>query len=78
MGFTRPKFSAIELSKYYTQEYYSLDNNIALEKATRPYNQSRIERVKTFIESGKLIDIGAGTGMFLKTARDNGFDTEGL
>jgi 2-polyprenyl-3-methyl-5-hydroxy-6-metoxy-1,4-benzoquinol methylase len=78
VGCTIPKLSASELSKYYTQEYYSLDNNLRLEEATRPHNQVRVDRVKQFIKSGKLLDIGAGTGMFLKTAKENGFNAEGL
>ncbi len=78
VGFTTPKLSAPELSKYYTHEYYSLDNNLKLEVTTRPHNQVRIDRIKKFIKNGKLLDIGAGTGMFLKTAKENGFQSEGL
>jgi 2-polyprenyl-3-methyl-5-hydroxy-6-metoxy-1,4-benzoquinol methylase len=78
VGWTIPKHSRTELSRYYTQEYYSLDTNVKLEEATRPHNQTRIERIRRLVGSGKLIDIGAGTGMFLKAAKENGFDAYGL
>jgi 2-polyprenyl-3-methyl-5-hydroxy-6-metoxy-1,4-benzoquinol methylase len=78
LGFTIPKLSAAELSRYYTYDYYSLDNSLELEEATRPHNQKRVERIRRFIPTGKLLDVGAGTGMFVKTAMRNGFDAEGL
>jgi len=78
VGFTTPKLSASELTKFYSHEYYSLDNNLKLEEATRPYNQTRVDRIRRFVKSGRLLDIGAGTGMFLKTARENHFEVEGL
>ncbi len=78
VGFTLPKLSAQELSRYYTNEYYSLDGNMKLEAATRPHNQTRVEKIRRFVREGKLLDVGAGTGMFLKTAKENGFDAEGL
>jgi 2-polyprenyl-3-methyl-5-hydroxy-6-metoxy-1,4-benzoquinol methylase len=78
IGHTIPKLSAADLSRYYTHEYYSLDSNLELEAATRPYNQARIKAMRRFVERGKLLDIGAGTGMFLKAAQESGFDAEGL
>jgi hypothetical protein len=71
VGFTSPQLVAGDLQRYYTREYYSLDNNAELEKATRPHNQARIDRIRRFMKGGRLLDIGAGTGMFLKTAREN-------
>lgn len=78
VGFTVPKLSIEELATYYTREYYSLDNNVRLEKALRPYNRQRIQRIKRFLSTGKLLDIGAGTGIFLRTAAEYGFKAEGL
>jgi 2-polyprenyl-3-methyl-5-hydroxy-6-metoxy-1,4-benzoquinol methylase len=77
-GQTLPQLSSEELSRYYTHEYYSLDNTISLEIALRPHNQSRMRRVQRYVGTGRLIDIGAGTGMFLKTAQEFGFQVEGL
>lgn len=78
VGFTIPQLSPAELSKYYPDEYYSLDSSLDLERALRPHNQSRVRRIRRFVAGGRLLDIGAGTGMFLKAARENGFDVEGL
>jgi SAM-dependent methyltransferase len=47
-------------------------------KAARLFRQDRIHRIQRYVASGKLIDIGSGTGMFLKTARESGFDVHGL
>jgi SAM-dependent methyltransferase len=78
VGFTLPKLPVADLAKYYPQEYYSIDNNLKLERATRPHNRRRVRRIQRFVSQGKLLDIGAGTGMFLKIAHENGFDVEGL
>lgn len=78
VGFTLPMLSVSELSRYYPREYYSIETNMKLEEGGRRYCQTRVDRIRRFIRQGKLLDIGAGTGMFLKTARENGFDVEGL
>lgn len=78
VGFTRPKLSGAELAAYYPREYYSLDDNVNLERALRRHNRARVQRIKRFINGGKLLDIGAGTGMFLKAARESGFEVHGL
>lgn len=77
-GRTVPSLLPEELARYYPVEYFSLHNNLALEKATRPYNRLRVQHIQRYKPSGRLIDIGAGTGMFLRMARECGFDVEGL
>lgn len=78
VGATRPQLAGAALNRYYPQEYYSLDTNLALEAATRKHNEIRLKRIQRFAPAGRLLDIGAGTGMFLKTAKEYGFDAEGL
>jgi 2-polyprenyl-3-methyl-5-hydroxy-6-metoxy-1,4-benzoquinol methylase len=77
-GWTLPRPAPAELAAYYTREYYSLDANAALERALRPYARERVRRIRRFAAGGRLLDVGAGTGMFLKTAVEEGFDAEGL
>ncbi|MBM2842117.1 MAG: methyltransferase [Bacteroidetes bacterium] len=80
LGCTIPRLPFEELGRYYPDEYYSLDQNLQMEASRESilFRLNRINRIKRFIPSGRLIDIGSGTGMFLKTARDHGFKVEGL
>ncbi|MBN1999442.1 class I SAM-dependent methyltransferase [candidate division KSB1 bacterium] len=41
-------------------------------------NQKRLKTIKTFKSGGSLLDIGCGKGLFLKTARDFGYQVQGL
>jgi SAM-dependent methyltransferase len=80
MGCTMPKLPSDQLGRYYPDAYYGLDENILMEagRASRLFRQDRMNRIQRYVSSGRLIDIGSGTGMFLKTAREYGFDVEGL
>jgi SAM-dependent methyltransferase len=75
-----PKLPSDQLGRYYPDAYYSLEENILMEasRASRLFRQDRINRIQRYVSSGRLIDIGSGTGMFLKTAREHGFDVQGL
>jgi 2-polyprenyl-3-methyl-5-hydroxy-6-metoxy-1,4-benzoquinol methylase len=75
-----PKLSSDELGRYYPDAYYSIDENILIEasKASRRFRTDRINRIRRYVSSGSLLDIGSGTGMFLKTAKEYGFDVHGL
>jgi 2-polyprenyl-3-methyl-5-hydroxy-6-metoxy-1,4-benzoquinol methylase len=75
-----PRLSFDKLGRYYPNEYYSLGDNLKVEasKASILFRQDRIHRIRRYVTAGRLIDIGSGTGMFLKTARENGFDVQGL
>ncbi len=80
LGYTIPKLPVRQLERYYPNEYYSLEDNLHMEgsKASRLFREDRIHRIQRYVSSGRLMDIGSGTGMFLKTARESGFDVHGL
>ena len=80
LGYTYPRLNLEELTHYYPLEYFSIDDNQKIEgiKHSRRYRQVRIARIKKYFSSGLLLDVGAGTGMFLKTAKENHYDVEGL
>jgi SAM-dependent methyltransferase len=79
-GHTFPRLSVNQLLRYYPTEYYSVDRSVLLEQKwqTRRYRKTRIQRIRRYVQSGLLLDIGCGPGMFLKTAKESGFETEGL
>lgn len=80
LGYTIPGLPVEKLQAYYPDHYYNLDENVLMEasKASKLFRQDRIDLIKRYVSSGALIDIGSGTGMFLKSARENGFEVEGL
>jgi 2-polyprenyl-3-methyl-5-hydroxy-6-metoxy-1,4-benzoquinol methylase len=75
-----PELSLDQLGRYYPDAYYSLDENIQMEasRVSRLFRNDRMNRIRRYVLSGKLLDIGSGTGMFLKTAREHGFEVHGL
>lgn len=77
---TFPVLSAREVERYYTREYYAIDESIALEASRQSMREraARIRRIRRYLKSGRLLDVGAGMGLFLKTARESGFEVQGL
>jgi len=41
-------------------------------------NEQRIKYLKRLKQSGKLLDIGCGAGLFMKSASDSGYDVHGI
>ncbi len=80
LGYTIPRLKGAELSRYYPSTYYGLNDNLQIEASnfSRRMRVIRVTRIKKYIGSGKLLDVGAGAGMFLKTAIEEGFEAEGL
>ena len=80
LGYTYPKLSLGEIEPYYPLKYYNLDKSLHIEslRHTRRHRKIRLRRIRRYVSSGLLIDIGAGTGMFLKSACEHGFQVEGL
>jgi len=60
--------------------YYQIDENRKLEEhpLSRRYRQERIDSLRRYGAGKRLLDVGANTGMFVKTAREQGFDAEGV
>lgn len=69
----------INLSDYYREsDYYKLPETIQQIELEAQSQQERVELVKRFVPSGRLLDIGPAYGLFLYQARKLGFDVEGL
>ncbi|MFA5793499.1 MAG: class I SAM-dependent methyltransferase [Candidatus Brocadiia bacterium] len=63
---------------YYAQtidKFYTEQNE--LYKRIAQLNRQRLTLVKGYINNGKLLDVGAGQGMFIKTAHHQGFNVIG-
>jgi 2-polyprenyl-3-methyl-5-hydroxy-6-metoxy-1,4-benzoquinol methylase len=80
LGVTRHELSDEELGQYYPAEYYSLDHNLRIEasRVSRALRKSQLVRIQRYVPNGLLLDVGAGTGMFLKSAREAGFAVQGF
>lgn len=86
MLITHPKPSLESLGKYYESEDYisHTDNKRSLfEKAYHFVKQialkNKLDLINSFQPSkGRILDIGAGTGDFLLTAQENGWQTIGV
>lgn len=64
------------MADMYSQSYFS-----ELEKAERveyPRNARIINEILPFVQKGKLLDIGVGTGLFMEIAEKKGFEVYGL
>ncbi|MBK0369647.1 class I SAM-dependent methyltransferase [Flavobacterium agrisoli] len=86
MLFTSPQPNEEELARYYESEDYisHTDNKRSLfEKAYHVVKSIALENKLNLInkqqpQKGMLLDIGAGTGDFLLTAKNNGWQTLGV
>ena len=82
---TSPQPSVDNLSKYYQSENYishsgssnGLVNFIYL-KARRISLQWKLNIIKAFKPEGLLLDVGCGTGEFLKTMKDDNWQINGV
>ena len=86
MLITSPQPNENDLGKYYESEDYisHTDNKRSLfEKAYHIVKNIALKNKLNLINSqnpqkGKILDIGAGTGDFLLTAKENGWETVGV
>lgn len=76
--FLSPRPPANAMSQYYT-EFYESDGNF--QKSSRQDNRARrhFRRLRqAAVRPGRLLEVGAGDGYFLKVAQDEGWEIEGL
>lgn len=83
--FTNPIPDEEIIGDYYQSEDYISHSNTSKDliskvyKAVRGYTiQKKLKLVKSYTESGKLLDIGCGTGEFLSACKEGGFDCLGI
>lgn len=83
---TTPQPSLSNLSSYYESEDYISHTNSKRNLFEKVYHfirgislKRKLKLINSFIsEDKKLLDIGCGTGAFLKTALDNGWEISGI
>ncbi len=83
---TNPRPSDDELGRYYDPENYISHSNKSEGLVDRLYHLVRNYSLKKKValisslqkEKGRLLDYGAGTGHFLKSAQDSGWQVEGV
>jgi len=68
-----------DMSVYDEGDFYRVRDMLLLDPLTWDYRWEALEFLKNPpLKGGKLLDIGCGTGYFVKHARDMGFDSYGL
>src|SRR5512143_1623848 len=67
-----------DLSEYYPHVYYPLPESLETLAKNAAGERYKIELVRRFVESGKLLEIGPATGGFAYLAKQAGFDVEAI
>lgn len=67
-----------DLGRYYPQEYYPIPGSLADLLPEVNGQQARIEKITQFVKSGRLLEIGAGYGVFAYTAEQAGFSVQAI
>ncbi|HLP55260.1 MAG TPA: class I SAM-dependent methyltransferase [Fluviicola sp.] len=83
--YTTPRPSLERIGEYYKSEEYVSHSSTKKGLVNSIYNKVRnytlnqkVKLVKRLVSGRDLLDVGAGTGHFLKRAQDNGFTVLGL
>lgn len=83
--FTNPQPSSEELNKYYNSEEYISHSDTEKGIIARVYKKvrhvtmrSKIRLLNRYSTKGKLLDFGAGTGFFVKSAVENNWNAIGI
>lgn len=72
----RPTFS--EISKLYSSKHISTESLISSASGRRLYARHSLAIIKRYIQSGSLLEIGAGAGYFVDEAKKAGFEPYGI
>jgi SAM-dependent methyltransferase len=71
---TPPPDAAVRAAMYPVQYYPALIDRTA----PHPFQQDKIDLVRTHKPAGRLLDVGAGVGLFVWEARKSGYDVKGI
>jgi SAM-dependent methyltransferase len=75
---TTPRPVAEEMARLYGGEFYSASTHPLIAKLNRTIARERVGFVRRRRVSGKLLDVGCGTGGFLMEMARTGYDVHGL
>lgn len=83
--FTNPRPEDSVLGNYYKAESYVSHSNTKkglinkLYHSVRSYTlKQKVKMINGYVSRGTILDYGCGTGMFLKSCQDNGWDSFGM
>jgi SAM-dependent methyltransferase len=80
--FLNPMYSDDELSKLYPGDYYAYQDNFELSYWKHVAKRLLCYRLSTrdpkFSAPGKMLDLGCGSGWFMRTMRDSGWEAYGV
>ena len=80
--YLNPRLKPAELEKYHRKSEamkYFQENILAkTSDKRRPAFRKRVDMIREFASSGRLLDIGSSVGEFLSVAGDSGFHAEGI
>ncbi len=63
-----------DLGKYYPASYYGKTQSAQDLEPEFPFNRYKVEIVRQFVQSGRLLEVGPSRGTFAYLARESGFD----
>lgn len=82
--FMEPQLSDSEITELYSELYYKSwgisgdsENEVSKQMKIDTF-LLRLQQIKKYIPSGKVLDIGCATGFFLEAARSLGYDPYGI
>ena len=83
--FVNPRPDIADIGRYYQSDEYISHDSKSSSLISRVYKIARLfsirkkySTVKEYIHSGRILDIGCGTGEFLKYCKSNGLESTGI
>jgi 2-polyprenyl-3-methyl-5-hydroxy-6-metoxy-1,4-benzoquinol methylase len=81
IAITFPVVSPAEMATYYPPDYYGTGNrrfNPLFEWLVTILRRRRVQKIKRFIATGRVLDIGCGRGIILSQLKEDGWEVSGV